>query len=702
MVKGNVSSAGPQTRRQAALVKGVVSSAGLWIHWFLEGVVSSAGPLIQHCSVKGEVSPSGPRIRRCMWVRCVFYVHVMICWQGVDGVGLKRRLADAERMEKESDEADIAQVVANEPASSSTSRRGGVLQRIQRELAEQASSQGGRDLDGDGPLWEYLIKKWARGKLTATEMQQEAAAAQRQGAIGMDRLAAIGKHGQHPQNAFRMLKSVLGLPKGAPEFRWFEIPTVHGSKTLHPFLLPHDFFGKYHAAQFKKWVSTITGPKGAALQFWEAMKATEFVRFHPDLPQGKWSHTVPIGMHGDGAAFSKQDSVYIFSWNSLLGTGTTVQKRFVTAIIRKSDMVPGTLDAIMKVLSWSFNTLLSGQTPSLGLLGEALDGGGLPLAGGWRGALCQVRGDWQFYCELFSFPQWNSADRMCWLCRASSTNEALAWVHFGPEAGWRRTRWTHAGYLRWLRRMGLAIPALLLLVIGFRLECIMIDILHTVDQGVASHIIANVMWTFAVRRKVFGASNQEVAVASLYSNMQRWFKETKERSKLKGKLTVERLRTKGQWPKLKAKAAATRHLARYALYLCETYGGADVEDRQMRALCQLLCEFYDIVQHESQFVSDSAKEALPKLGQRLVGIYTALATAAKEAKLKMWKLQPKLHLFLHLCEWQSVSHGNPRYYWTYADEDLAGLMAEIAKSVHPRTMCTSALFKWLWLSFGDE
>ena len=169
-----------------------------------------------------------------------------------------------------------------------------------------------------------------------------------------------------------------------------------------------------------------------------------------------------------------------------------------------------------------------------------------------------------------------------------------------------------------------------------------------------------------------------------------------------GKITADRIRTKGGWPKLKAKAAATRHLARYVLDLVQRFGTAEKQDRQMLALCQLLCQFYDLLQKESQFLSAEAKDSLPKIGQRLVGIYTALATVAKESGSKTWKLMPKLHLFLHLCEWQALSHGSPRYYWTYADEDLAGLMADVAASVHPRTMATSALFKWLHLAFQDE
>ena len=67
----------------------------------------------------------------------------------------------------------------------------------------------------------------------------------------------------------------------------------------------------------------------------------------------------------------------------------------------------------------------------------------------------------------------------------------------------------------------------------------------------------------------------------------------------------------------------------------------------------------------------------------------------------LWKLMPKLHLFLHLCEWQALEQGNPRYYWTYADEDLQGTMAEVAESCHASTMTTNALFKWLHICFDD-
>ena len=345
----------------------------------------------------------------------------------------------------------------------------------------------------------------------------------------MDEMASIANFGENPQNCYRALKQLLGLPKGAPPFEWAKIPTSSGDR-WHPFLMPHEFFHRYYLGQQGKWAGTITGPANAALQFWRSMAKTDFMRLHPSLPQAHWATTVPLGLHGDGASFSKHDSIYVFSWNSLIGSGTTVQKRFVATIIRKTDMAPGTIDAIMKVLSWSFNSMLDGRMPAMDWAGNPLPSGGSMLADGWMGALCQVRGDWAFFCELFAFPKWNGAQRMCFLCKASSTDAALAWVKFGPDAGWRRTRWTHESYLRFLRLGGLAIPALLCMAIGFRLECVMVDVLHTVDQGVASHIIANIMWVFAAVRGVLGGANQQDRIKKLHLHIKKCIRRKRYRS----------------------------------------------------------------------------------------------------------------------------------------------------------------------------
>ena len=522
-----------------------------------------------------------------------------------------------------------------------------------------------------------------------------------QGAEGLTDFAKMGNWGNNPQNLFRAMRSVLGVPKGAPEMDWYEIPTTTNKRTPHPFLLPHRFFfSAFYTGRGKHdWSKHVSGGAHACKQFWTSIKHTAFVTQHPNLAEDTWKHTIPLGMHADAGAFSKQDSIYVFSFNSLVGRGSTHQKRFIFTVVKKSLMLPNTMDEILRIFAWSCNVLLDGHTPYKGPLGNPLQGGGEPLAGPWRAALAQVRGDWAFYKECFNFPQWNSAISMCFCCRASSTIKALSWTNCSPDAGWRDTLWTHDAYVAHLLDQGRPIPILLSLVIGLRLESIMIDVLHTIDLGVAAHIIGNILFIFGVLRAVFGGSVYTERVAKMFEALKAWYSRTKCTSKIQGKLTLDRIRPNGDWPKLKAKAAAVRHMARFCLWIVETHGTSD--DHLILQVIGLLVAFYDIMESESQFLSDHAKNTLPKIGQRLAYVYSQLAKQAFDAGQRLWKLSPKLHLTEHLLETQVLASGNPRWYWTYADEDLVGSMIDIAEGCHANTMPFSVIFKWLHTMFDD-
>jgi hypothetical protein len=136
-------------------------------------------------------------------------------------------------------------------------------------------------------------------------------------------------------------------------------------------------------------VKHIAGPKHACRQFWTAIQHSDFVTQHPNLPRSSWDYTVPIGMHADAGAFNKQESIYVFSFNSLVGRGSTHQKRFIFTVIKKSMMRADTMTEILRVFAWSCNVLLSGLTPHQNPFGRTMDGGGEAVAGPWRAALCQ-------------------------------------------------------------------------------------------------------------------------------------------------------------------------------------------------------------------------------------------------------------------------------------------------------------------------
>lgn len=212
----------------------------------------------------------------------------------------------------------------------------------------------------------------------------------------------------------------------------------------------------------------------------------------------------------------------------------------------------------------------------------------------------------------------------------------------------------------------------------------------------SSHLIGNVFFEIVSVEKPWGRT-MEANTTALYADMKEYTK--KDSSRLQGKLTIERIRTSGDWPKLKAKAACTRHLSFYARSLCERFNSGSVHDQRRLALCKLLCQFYTAVESEGMFMRAETKAEIARLGSQFVGLYSALAMEAASQNIRAWKLTPKFHLFQHLCEWQCQEYPNPRFYWTYADEDMVGSMVEVAQSCHTRTMAETALYKWLVLLF---
>lgn len=425
------------------------------------------------------------------------------------------------------------------------------------------------------------------------------------------------------------------------------------------------------------------------------MAGTAFLQNHPILTRKDLPKTIPIGLHGDAGAFSTTDSLFVLTWNSLLGVGTTMSKRWLMTIIKKSDVIPETLNAIFEILSWSFNVMLGGVWPELDWEGRPLPPRKEYLAGGLRGCLCQIRGDWEFHASIFGFPKWNGAVNMCWLCKASSGGP-LAFTNFTADAPWRATKRTHESYLAELAADGRPVPTLFARVQGLRLESVMIDVLHTCDQGVASHVIGNVIQA-CCSRKAFHPGTLDQNLAALQERMDAWYKRHSVDSRLRGKLTKERVRTSGKWPKLKAKAAQTRHLAPFARELAEEF-----LDVRCQALCQLLCRFYEVLASQGMFLDEDAKLELPQVGRRLCGLYAQLSRESFQAGSKRWKMTPKVHLMLHLCEDQAPSVGNPKFYWVYADEDLVGQMVEVAEACHASTMAATAMAKWLVLIFEQE
>ena len=111
---------------------------------------------------------------------------------------------------------------------------------------------------------------------------------------------------------------------------------------------------------------------------------------------------------------------------------------------------------------------------------------------------------------------------------------------------------------------------------------------QNVCLGVASHIMGNVL--FEIMQLGHWGSVFADQIKGLSEDLNSWYRMNVPKiNRIKGKLTIDKIRTKNGWPKLSAKAAATRHLAHYALSLTIRFGTGSTHDRQRHAVVELLC-----------------------------------------------------------------------------------------------------------------
>ena len=604
--------------------------------------------------------------------------------------GLKRQL-----------ESDSEDEHASAGASSSTSiaeHKNGMRNRLEAERHADLDARSAAGLkSNDLPLNMTLKKRWASGELSSPAVQEIALSAMEQGAFGIDHLAKLGKAGSQPGNVFRDLCSALGMPLGAPAMQWVRLPLANRKSSLYPVLMPHRFFQQLYLEQGNTFHAAILGGCDDVHDFWESPSGKQLAAEHPVL-QHRRRHllhkTVPLGLYGDGGQFNKQDSLYVITWNSLVGLGTTSEKKMIFTIIKKSQLTPETWDKLWEIFAWSVNVLLHGREPETDHLGHPLDSSGSPLADDFSGCCIQIRGDWAFFSEVLHFPRPNEVVNNCWICKAGIGCPLLRYTDATDSAGWRPTIRTTESYMMELISSGQKVPILFKCVTGLRLEHATIDTLHAVDQGVAAHVVGNVFWECMSGK----AANQAEQIKALSEDLKLWYKKNPSETRIRGKLSVDRLRSSSGFVKFKGKAAETRHLVPYAVDLAVRCDDGSEHSARRIAVVRLLNRFYIILNENDMFISAGDLDELKNIGKNLTVLYNALSVEAATNMKKIWKFVPKFNLFVHLCEIQSAVM-NPRFFWTYSDEDLVGQLCEVARTCHPNTMGETALYKYLLLHF---
>ena len=402
-----------------------------------------------------------------------------------------------------------------------------------------------------------------------------------------------------------------------------------------------------------------------------------------------------INIWGDTAPFhTGEDSVLLLLWGCM---APALCKRWWITLLTKPRICQcgcngrHTLDRIWKIVGWSLRALIAGVFPSTDHEGHAFrdewrrSRAGTPLR--LRGACLQFRGDWPWLSYVFGLA-YHSNRSACFLCRGLM-DMTMPLTDASADASWRRRLVTQQSWLSERTSDNKYISAVFTWP-GFTFYYIILDWMHMVDLGIAQECLGNIL--FEIFRKMGGLIGQPAAVLA---NLLLLLQDAAHSLGVPcpfSKLTLGMLRKDGK-PRLKAKAAKTRHLVPIVLtMLMEHFPAAD--DRELRR--QKCLEYLNAAYLELANWTEDSASRLEFACRRHVLLYLSLARDALASDghaWVSWRWKPKHHMVLHLSGEQARRMGNPSLWWCYIDEGAIGIVSDLAESVHPRILPRAALAK---------
>jgi len=191
-----------------------------------------------------------------------------------------------------------------------------------------------------------------------------------------------------------------------------------------------------------------------------------------------------------------------------------------------------TLHEIYEVLRWSLEALARGRYPDRDHRGVLFSPGHHPerfkwanqeIAGGIKGAWSEMRGDWKYLREALHLQNHYGTNEVCHLCKAHSVIRRLHYTTFGEDTVHRRTLTTAYDWLHLYVCAVLVSP--LILIPGFNIWRVLVDILHNLELGIYQYAAPSAMWQFTespAKGGFFAGHDRQARFDTAYEDYRRW------------------------------------------------------------------------------------------------------------------------------------------------------------------------------------
>ena len=542
-------------------------------------------------------------------------------------------------------------------------------------------------------LATVLLSMLAWGLLSSNDCQKIARAGETDGIHDplLHKIASAGNSGVWPANCRRDIlgrccsyvgalvptqfqlqykKFDLGYSTSSLDYMW--------SSLLNPLQVIEVMFQK----QKNKWQDIMQGCRA----FWSNVHAADpKLRNHPVLKKKKWQHRcIPIIFWGDGAEFSKKNnsSLVILAWKPLVDLGYTLPLYLLTLFTKQNFNSSSAPKEDTQTVLWSWvhfflQAFYRGVHPPSQLDGSPWPAksfeekwAGQPLCDGeCFGMIWDVAADWVFYAQDLGLPS-PTAKEFCWLCKANrhpmEQSNSVPWTDFSDDAVYLTTfdlmnvkpsdhiLWTLPGLSRFM-------------ALG--------DWMHTVDQGVGSHLCGSCCFDLWSE----GEGTQESRLKQLWASLKEAYAELGLDVPKAFKLRTFFNGSDAYCILAGIKANDTKHMV-YALHnVLHKRSCTTILARQRRACFDALVSMYNSLSEHGLFFPDSVAKSFLQSCKHFLQHYAVCAQLSRTSTppKPTYNLVPKFHLFLHIAYY--AQYQSPRATWTYEWESFAKVVLKSAK-----------------------
>ena len=218
--------------------------------------------------------------------------------------------------------------------------------------------------------------------------------------------------------------------------------------------------------------------------------------------------------------------------------------------------------------------------------------------------------------------------------------------------------------------------------------------MHVADLGVATYLLWNCMYEMLVELGGSYASPLR-ALGQILTMIQLIAKDLDAESPLFDLTIGMIIAGPNDAPKLKVKAGEARHLVPIMCCVLRTFFDTSSAHGKLRMYCaNALRDCY----REMDEWSDGSATRLGRFGRQFVLLYNDLHLERMmiDPWSMRWRLYPKHHMFIHICE----SGFPPKSTWTYWDESTIGECAQLCARCHPAKLAVTPISKHRHLEYG--